>query len=122
MLSELLFYEGLNVIKTDHARKGYALSKKVKLVEKNDPLIQLEVSKTSIKNLFKDLLDEIKGFKDQVTVKSLSRKDKKIGETELAPVYSNSITKTVINHKFDVEKSFQEVLYRIDNWINERSG
>ena len=122
MLSELLFYEGLNVIKTDHARKGYALSNKVELVEKNDPLIQLEVSKTSIKNLFKDLLDEIKGFKDQVTVKSLSRKDKKIGETELAPVYFNSITKTVINHKFDVEKSFQEVLYRIDNWINERSG
>ena len=31
-------------------------------------------------------------------------------------------TKTVINHKFSLEKSFQEILYRIDNWINEGSG
>ena len=77
LLSELPFYEGLNVIKTDNARKGYAMSNKVELVEKKDPLIQLEASKASIKNLFKDLLGEIKGFKHQVTVKSLLRKDKK---------------------------------------------
>ena len=28
----------------------------------------------------------------------------------------------MINHKFDLRKSFQEILYRIDNWINESSG
>ena len=28
----------------------------------------------------------------------------------------------MINHKFDLGKSFQEILYRIDNWINEGSG
>ena len=28
----------------------------------------------------------------------------------------------MINHKFDLEKSFQEILYRIDNWISEGSG
>ena len=28
----------------------------------------------------------------------------------------------MINHKFDLDKSFQEILYRIDNWINESSG
>ena len=27
----------------------------------------------------------------------------------------------MINHKFDLDKSFQKHLYRIDNWINERS-
>ena len=27
----------------------------------------------------------------------------------------------LINHKFSLDKSFQEVLYRIDNWINEGS-
>ena len=26
------------------------------------------------------------------------------------------------NHKFDLEKSLQETLYKIDNWINEGSG
>ena len=28
----------------------------------------------------------------------------------------------MINHKFKLENSFQEILYRIDNWINEGSG
>ena len=34
LLSELPFYEELNVIKTDHAYRGYAMSYKVKLDEK----------------------------------------------------------------------------------------
>ena len=28
----------------------------------------------------------------------------------------------MINHGFGLDKSFQEILYRIDNWINEGSG
>ena len=28
----------------------------------------------------------------------------------------------MINHEFDLDKSFQEILYRIDNWSNEGSG
>ena len=28
----------------------------------------------------------------------------------------------MINCKFGLDKSFQEILYRIDNWINEGSG
>ena len=50
-------------------------------------------------------------------------KHKLNGDIEHAPVYFNSATKTVINSdKYDLDKSFQEVLYRIDNWINEGSG
>ena len=43
-------------------------------------------------------------------------------ETEFTPVYFNSTTKTVINHKFGLARYFQEILYRIDNWTNEGSG
>ena len=39
-----------------------------------------------------------------------------------APVYFNSTTKTIINSKYDIDKYFQEILHRIDNWINEGSG
>ena len=38
--------------------KGYAISQKVELFEKNDRLIQLETSKSSIKDLFNDILDK----------------------------------------------------------------
>ena len=43
-------------------------------------------------------------------------------EFKFAPVYSSSTTIIVINHKFDLEKYFQEILCRIDNWTNKESG
>ena len=65
----------------------------------------------------------MKGFKYQITVTVLLRKHKENGDIEYAPVYLNSATKTVINFdKYDLDKSFQEILYRIDNWIDEGSG
>ena len=51
MLPELLFYEEFNVLKIDKVFKGYAILHKVKIIEKKDPLIQLEVRKSSIKDL-----------------------------------------------------------------------
>ena len=50
------------------------------------------------------------------------KKYKPNGKNEFRPVYFNSKTKTVINHKFRLENDFQEIFYRIDNWINEGSG
>ena len=32
------------------------------------------------------------------------------------------MAKTVINHRFRLENSFQEILYMIDVWINKESG
>ena len=120
LLSELLLYEELSVAQTDHTFKGYAMSNKVELIEKKDPLIQLEAIKANIKDL-NDLLDKTKDFKYQITVKILLKKYKET-ETEFSPAYFNSTTKKVINHKFDSDQSFQEILYRIDDWINEGSG
>ena len=72
--------------------------------------------------MFNDLLNETKGFKYQITVKVLLKKYKLNGEIEFAPVYFNSVTKTVINHRFRLENSFQEILYMIDVCINNGSG
>ena len=98
------------------------MSYKVEIVERKVPIVQLEASKSSIKDLFSDLLNETKGFKYQITVKVLLKKYKLNGEIEFAPVYFNSVTKTVINHKFHSENASQGILYLIDAWINEGSG
>ena len=108
-LSKLLFYEELNVIKTDHAFRGYAMSYKVELVENKYLIKQLETSKSSIKNLFNYLLNETKGFKYQITRKVALKKYKPRGEIKFFPVYFNLTTKTVINHKFNLENAFQEI-------------
>ena len=65
------------------------LSYKVEIIEKKDPIVQLEASKLSIKNLFSDLLNETKGFKYQITVKVLLKKWKLNGEIEYALLYFN---------------------------------
>ena len=78
--------------------------------------------KSSIKELFSNLLNKITGFKYQITLKLMLKKQKPNGKIEFTLVYFNSTTKTVINHKFILDKSFQEILYRIGNWINEGSG
>ena len=60
----------------------YAKIYKVEIVGSKDPLAHLEATKSSIRGLFKDLSDEIKGFKYQITVKALLRKDKQNGDIE----------------------------------------
>ena len=93
LLAELRFYERLSIVKTDQAFSGYARSYKVEIVERKDPVVQLEASKLSTKDLFSDLINEIKGFKYQITVKVLLKKYKPNGEIEFAPIYFNSVTK-----------------------------
>ena len=73
---------------------------KVAIIERKDPIVQLEASKSSFKDLFSDLLNETKGFKYRINVKVLLKKYKLNGEIEFALVYFNSLTKTVINHRF----------------------
>ena len=60
-------------------------------------------------------------WKYQITVKVLLKKYKPNGEIEFAPVYFNSLTKLVINHRYELNKSFQEILYRteVSGWIVE---
>ena len=60
LLTELPFYDQLNIIKTDQAFSGYLMSYKVEIV-----LV------SSIKDLFNNLLNETKGLKYQITVNVL---------------------------------------------------
>ena len=63
------------------------MSYKVEITEKKDPVVQLEPSKLSIKDLFNDLLNETKGLSIRL-LNTISME--KIN-------YFNSVTKTVIN-------------------------
>ena len=75
-----------------------------------------ELSITEISKAFKSYARSYK-------VEIVDHKDSLVdGDIEYSSVYFNSISKTVINSEFSLDKSFQEILYRIDNWINEGSG
>ena len=84
----------MSVIKTDQAFSGYTMSYKVEIIERKDPIVQLEASKSSIKDLFSDLLNETKGFKYQITVKVLLKKYKLNGELNLPQFILNNSDKS----------------------------
>ena len=127
LLNELPFYNSLKVKEIAEAFKRYAESYNTKIVDKKDPMVQLYSSKLCIKDFFKVLLYEMKGFKYQITLHVTLKRNKlkdKAKYTEYAGVYLNSFVKIVINENFEpsIDKSFKEILHRLDDWINEGSG
>ena len=101
MLRELPFYDELNIVQTSKAFKGYARSYSFEVIDSKD---QSVISRPSIKDLFKDLLTEIKSFKYQITLKVLLSKYKENAEREFAPVYFNSTTMAVITFKDNLDR------------------
>ena len=61
---------------------------KVKIIEQKDPILQLEASKSSIKDLFNDLLNETKDFKNLITVKALLKNTNRMEKLNLCQFIS----------------------------------
>ena len=62
---------------------GYAMSYKVEIIDRKDLIVQLEASKSSIKDLFSDLLNEKKDFKYEITVKVLLKNTRSMKKLNL---------------------------------------
>ena len=122
LLNEVPFYEELGIMKVSQIFKKYARSCNVETIDSNDSLTQLESSKSSVEDLLKDLLDEIRGFKYQIT-EFFKQTQKKNGNIESTSEYFNSTNKTVINSdKYMLDKSFQDIFCRNNDWILEGLG
>ena len=122
LVKELPFYDELSIVKNKTAFSGYARSYKKEIADKRDVIVKLKASKISIRKLFKDLLIELKGFKYQITLCVLLSKVKNSDLVEYSPVYFNSLTKTVIGDNFKLDQCFNEIIYRLENWISHGSG
>ena len=85
-------------------------------------VIQLKASEIVIKELFKDLLIELKGFKYQITLCVLLSKVKNEKETKYRSVCFNSLTKTVVSDNYFLDDCFNELIYRLESWISHGSG
>ena len=82
----------------------------------------LSVSKNSIKNLFDELLREKRGFKYVLRTKIILKKRINDNEHKSFTVYFNSPVKTVINQRYHLNESFEDILNLLDIWINESSA
>ena len=74
----------------------------------------MPVSKNSIKNLFDELLWEKKGFKYIISVKIALEKRINDNEFDHQTLYFNSLIKTVINQRYHLNDSFEEISNLLD--------
>ena len=121
-MKELPFYDELNSVKINNAFSGYARTYKIEINDKEDVVVQLKSSEIFLRELLKDLLNELKGFKYQITLKVLLGKANSSDETEYKSVYFNSLTKTVINDRYKLDDCFSEIIYRLEICISYGSG
>ena len=82
LMKESPFYDELKIVKINNAFSGYEGTYKSEIVDKRDVVVQLKSSEISLKELFKDLLIELKVFKYQITLKVLLSKVKSSDETK----------------------------------------
>ena len=122
LLHELLFFNELTILKTSKLFREYERSYRIERIDSKDLSVQLEISEPSIKDLFKDLLDEIKATKYQIELKVLLSKYKENTDKEFTTNYFNSATKTVFGSEYDPGKSFHKIFNRTNNWISEGFG
>ena len=114
LLKELPFYHDLNIVKNKTEFSAYGRSYKIEIVNKKDVVVQLKSSEIALKELFKDLLLELKGFKYKITLCVLLSKVKNSGLIEYSTVYFNSLTKTVIGDDYVLNQCFNEI-FRLEN-------
>ena len=135
LLRELPLCDDINISRKERAFRGYAETYKVKIINNRNLSDSLFMSRNSIKNLFdefvsinsiKNLFDELlrekRGFKYRISVKITLKK--RINDNEFDPrtLYFNSLIKTVIDQRYRLNDSFEEILNLLDILINEGSG
>ena len=112
----------MKVVRVNNEFSGYTRTYKIEIADRRDVVVQLKSSAICTIELFKDLLIELKSLKYQLTLNVLLSKQKTSNETEYKPVYFNSLTKLVINEDYKLDECFNEMIYRLENWIGHGSG
>ena len=81
------------------------------------------MSKSSIKNLFDELLREKRGFKYVLSTKIILKKRINDNEHKCSTVYFNSLAKTLINRRYHLNDScFMWCHVRLINPTNSHPG
>ena len=112
------------------AFKNYTKSFGIKIIDKNEPIIQLNNNIDSVASLLKGQLNEMKRIKYIEALKLTFKKttvdaDKNESKMIFKTAYFNSKAKTIINENEineSIQTSNQEILNGIAVWLSEGSG
>ena len=119
----LPFYDSVGILRREHAHEYYAETYNVEVTDKISLADSLFLAKSSIINLFKDLLEQKRGFKyNLLATITLKRWNNAITRFDIETIHIKSKAITVINQRFNLNSAFEELKHRLDIWSGEGSG
>ena len=81
----------------------------------------LFLAKSSINDLFKDLLQEKRGFKYLATI-TLKRWNNAVNRYDIETIYLKSEAITVTNQRFNLNSAYEEIKHKLHIWTGQDSG
>ena len=121
-MRELPFYDDINISRNERTLRGHAKTYKVEIINNKNLSNSLSVSKNNIKNLYDELLRKKSifiSFKYIISVKITLKKRINNNEFDPKTLYFNSLVKTVINQRYRLIDSFEEILNLLDIRFNK---
>ena len=119
----LPFYDSVSISRIQHAFRNYAETYDVEVVDRISLSDSLFLAKSSIIDLFKDLLKEKRGFKYILSVKvTLKRWNNETNTYDIDIIFRNSDTITVTNKRFDLGTAYETLKHRLSIYSGEGSG
>ena len=109
ILSNILpFFDTVGIRKKEHAHRGYAETYNVEVMDNRSLNDSLFLAKKSIKDFFKDLLREKRGFKYNLVAEiTLKRWNNAINRYDIETIFIRSGAVTVINQRFNFGASYE---------------
>ena len=119
----LPLYDTVGISKRQYAFKGYAETYNVEVADRKSLSDSLFLAKSSIIDLFKDLLQEGRNFKYIVsTTITLKIWNNTTNTYDIKVKYFNAEAITVTNQRFNLNKAYEELKHRPDIWGERGSG
>ena len=124
MLENILpFYDSVGVSRSQYAHKHYAENYNVEVTDKISLSDSLFLAKSSINDLFKDLLQEKRRFKYiLLALITLKRWNNAVNRYYVETIYLRSEAITVTNQRFNLDKVYEELKNKLDIQIGQGSG
>ena len=119
----LPLYDRVGISKRQRAFRGCAKTFNVEVVDRKNLGDSLFLARSSIGDLFSDLLQEKRGFKYILsTTITLKIWNNETNSYDIETAYFNPEAITVTNQRFNSSKPYQELKHRLDLWCERGSG
>ena len=116
----LPFYDSVSISRIQHAFRNYAETYDVEVVDRISLSDSLFLGKSSIIDLFKDLLKQKRGFKYILSVRvTLKRWNNETNTYDIDTIFRNSAPITVTNQICNLNSAYEELKHNLDFGVKE---